>query len=259
MALSFRYLIFRLSRLILWAGVVCAPLGVFGTVPPVGPGASEKEVSLRFTVFALGGADGLSYRSARDEPPRALRFYSAYRSARYDYRGGERLSFYEAGAATADLASGPDAAPVATYVIPEGADEMLLLFLPRAEPTPDGLRYDVYGVEDGVGRTPPGHFRIINVSGREYVAHFSGGRITIPQGVGDAHAARGRVSLVLATQVGEAWLATGKHEFSLTPRDRVTLIFYPSASGTSVYPVIRRLVDTVPGERLKRAAVAELP
>lgn len=255
MALSLRYLIrcaLRLLGLVL-VGLWLAPWLALGAVLSDRPDAPQKEVSLRFTVFGLSAVEGLVYRAAPDGPPRALQFHSAYRSARYDYRGGERLCFYDGSAVVAD----PHAAPVATYAVPEGVADLLLLFLPRRAPTTDGLLYDVYGVDDGLGRAPAGHFTTINVSGREYVAHHSGESITIPRGVGAVHAARGRVSLALAAQVGEAWLATGKHEFNLAARDRVTLIFFPSASGTSVYPIIRRLVDSVPREPAKRQDVAQ--
>lgn len=206
-------------------------------VRAAGPDVPAREVSLQFSVFSLGGAEGLVYRPTADKAPRALKFYSAYRSAQYVYRGGETLAFYDAKDA------GPGAKPAATYTVPEGATKLLLLFFPRETPSADGVRYDVYGVNDDDARAPAGHFTTINVSGRDYVGQYSGHRIAIPQGIGEAHAGRGRVSLQLAAQIEGAWMATGKHEFSMAPGDRVTLIFYPSASRTGVYPIIRRLVD----------------
>lgn len=219
--------------------------------PPVV--AAPKEVSLKFSVFALGGADGLAYRPAADKTPAALKFYSAYRSSVYAYRGGQTLCFYDAKAAK------PEAAPVAIYMIPEGAENLLLLFFPRETPTASGLRYDVHGVDDSASRTPAGYFTTINVSGREYVGHYAGQRIAIPEGVGEVHAGRGRVLLMLAAQVEGAWMSTGKHEFSMSSKDRVTLVFYPSASRTGIYPIIRRLVDTQPLNEGKTAGIAQYP
>jgi hypothetical protein len=243
MAISFRHLI---------ALFVCVStlVAVRAQVAP----APLKEVSLQFSVFALGGAEGIGYLSKADKAPRALKFYSAYRSPQYAYKGGSRISFYGSSPA------GADAVTVAVYDIPEGAGNLLLLFFPKETPSADGLKFDVYGIDDSAVRTPAGHFTTINVSGREYAGQYSGSRITIPQGVGQVHAGKGRVSLLLAAQVEGHWMPSGKHEFTMAAQDRVTLIFYPSASRTGVYPIIRRLTDTLPimpGE--KESVVAQYP
>lgn len=226
MALIFRHLITAFA-------CVAALVAARAQTAPAPP----KEVSLQFSVFALGGADGIGYLSKTDKTPRALKFYSAYRSPQYVYRGGSRISFF---------GTSPAAAPVAVYDIPEGAEKLLLLFFPKETPAANGLKFDVYGVDDSVGRTPAGHFTTINVSGREYVGRYGDSRIDIPQGVGQAHAGKGRVSLLLAAQIEGQWLPSGKHEFNMASKDRVTLIFYPAASRTGIYPIIRRLTDTLP-------------
>jgi hypothetical protein len=231
MAFSFRYLI----ALMVFA--VASPLAPLRAQAPAAA-TQSKEVSVRFTVFALGGAEGLAYQPKTTDSPKNLKFYSAYRSPRYDYRGPEIISFY-------DAAAGAQAAPVAIYTIPEGASDVLLLFFPKESPTASGLKYDVYGVDDRVDKTPAGSFTTINVSGREYVAQYGNNRITIPQGAGAVHAGKGRVSLMLAAQIEGHWIPTGKHDFAMSSRDRVTLIFYPPASRTGVYPIIRRLTDAM--------------
>ena len=234
MALSFRYLI---TLLVFAAASPLAPICAHVSAAPAQP----KEVAVRFTVFALGGAEGLAYRPKADEGLKSLKFYSAYRSPRYEYRGGERICFY-------DAAAGAEAAPLAVYTIPEGMSEVLLLFFPKKTTTATGLKYDVYGVDDHAAKFPAGSFSIINVSGREYVAQHGSNHLTIPQGTGPCvHVGKGRVSLVLAAQVDGRWMPTGRHDFSMTARDRVTLIFYPPASRTGVYPIIRRLTDGQPG------------
>ncbi|MET0263033.1 MAG: hypothetical protein ABW223_09065 [Rariglobus sp.] len=249
MAISLRYLIRTFLLLGLLFGVAVS------SARAADPATPAKEVSLKFTVFALGGADGLAYRSTTEGEPRALKFYSAYRSAVYVYKGAEQLSFFEA-----DTIESAAPRPVAVYTIPKGATNLLLLFFPRESPAHDGLKYDVHGVDDSTSRTPPGHFTTINVSGREYAGLYAGQRITIPQGVGEAHMGRSKVSLQLASQVEGSWLSTGRHEFSMSSKDRVTLIFYPSASRTGAYPIIRRLVDTPSSiESEKGSELAQLP
>jgi hypothetical protein len=215
-----------------------SPLTSVRAVIPAAP-VQPKAVAVRFTVFALGGAEGLAYQPKAGDGPKSLKFYSANRSPRYDYHGSEIMSFY-------DAAAGTQAAPVAIYTIPEGASDVLLLFFPKEAPTASGLKYDVHGVDDRLDKTPAGSFTTINVSGRDYVAHYGGNRISIPQGAGAVYAGKNRVSLMLASQVEGRWMPTGKHDFTMSPRDRVTLIFYPPASRTGVYPIIRRLTEAVP-------------
>lgn len=201
------------------------------------PSPSPKEVEVRFTVFALGGAEGIAYRPVAGETPRTLKFFSAYRSPLYAYRGASRLCFF-------DPAGGNESVPVAVYDVPEGVKRVLLLFFPKDGAVRSGLRYDVYGVDDGLERVPAGHFITINVSGRDYVGQYGANRIAIPQGIGPAHPGKSRVLLSLAAQVEGQWMAAGRHEFIMGAEDRVTLIFYPPASRTSVYPLIRRLKDS---------------
>lgn len=205
----------------------------------MGQAAAEKEVSLSFNVFALGGAKGLTYVPKKSVPAKGLRFYSAYRSPVYQYQGSPTLSFYDKTAADVNQ-------PVATYRIPEGSVSLLLLFFPRETPSADGIRYDVYGVDDSAVKTPAGSFSTINISGREYVAQYGGNRIAIPQGVGAAYPGKAHVVLRLASQVDGLWIPAGKHDFNMAKSDRVILIFYPPASRTGVYPIIRRLVDRSP-------------
>jgi hypothetical protein len=205
----------------------------------IGQAAAEKEVSLSFNVFALGGAEGLAFVPKKGMSAKGLRFYSAYRSPVYEYRGSPTLSFYDKTAANVSQ-------PVAIYKIPEGSVSLLLLFFPRETPSADGIRYDVFGVDDSAVKTPAGSFSTINISGREYVAQYGTNRITIPQGVGMAYPGKAHIVLRLASQVNGLWIPTGKHDFNMAKGERVILIFYPSASRTGFYPIIRQLVDGTP-------------
>lgn len=243
MALSFRYLI---ALLVLAVASPLAPVRANVSSAPAQP----REVAVRFTVFALGGAEGLAYQPKAGARPKSLKFYSAYRSPRYEYRGPECIHFYDT-----DAPPGIQAAPIAVYTVPEGASDVLLLFFPKETPTATGLKYDVHGVDDSIEKPPAGSFTTINVSGREYVAQSGSSRITIPQGIGSCvHVGKGRVSLLLATQVEGRWMPTGRHDFTMDASDRVTLIFYPPASRTGVYPIIRRLTDGLPGSTDEKRA-----
>ena len=243
MAFTVRHLIAALVCL----AALASPVRAQPATPP------PKQVSLQFSVFALGGAKGIGYYSSTDKTPRVLKFYSAYRSPQYVYKGGARISFFEMSATAVD------GAPVAVYDIPEGAENLLLLFFPKEALMASGLKFDVYGVDDSAARTPAGHFTTINVSGRDYVGQYGGNRIDIPQGIGQVHAGKGRVALLLAAQIEGQWLPSGKHEFNVASKDRVTLIFYPSASRTGIYPIIRRLTDTLPASDEKGQTLVQYP
>jgi hypothetical protein len=234
MAFSFRYLITGYA----WVWLALATLAQDQSPTPA---PVPKVVSIHFSVFALGGLEGAVYQPETKKPPQPIKFYSAYRSQSYAYKGSTQLQFFDA---KARLDEEPH--PIAVYEIPEGAKDLLLLFSPKATSGGAGLRYDVYGINDSIEATPAGHFRTINVSGREYAGHGAGMRFPIPQGVGEAHPARGKIALLFATQVAGHWIPAGGHEFVMTPQDRVTLILYPSASRTALYPIVRRLTDNVP-------------
>ncbi len=241
MAISFRYLIL----IIVFSGLAFSAQG------QTQPADKPKEVSLQFTVFTLGDLENLSYVPKAKASPTVLKFYSAYRSPDYAYRGGVELCFFDS------KEPGGNPQPVAIYTVPDGARKMLLLFFPKAGATGAGLKYDVYGVDDRVEKIPAGSFSIINISGREYLAQYGDSRFNIPKGVGETHAAKGRISLRLATQAEGGWKPSGRHDFSMTSQDRVTLIFYPPSSGTGIYPIIRRLVDTLPPTEKKPGDYAQ--
>ncbi|MFA6962763.1 MAG: hypothetical protein WC205_18550 [Opitutaceae bacterium] len=243
MAITLRYLITTLG---LWSVVLSA----FAQVSPV---EKPKEVTLQFSVFSLAGMENLTYVPKAKAELSDLKFYSAYRSPAYTYHGGSRLCFFEG------KETGADKLAVAIYDVPEGASKLLLLFFPKSGGAVGGLKYDVYGVDDRIEKAPRGSFSIINVSGREYVAQYGASRISIPQGVSEAHAARGRISLRLAAQIEGGWMSTGRHDFSVSTEDRVTLILYPPGSATGIYPIIRRLTDTLPPEAGKTSDLAQYP
>ncbi|HTJ79741.1 MAG TPA: hypothetical protein VL357_12170 [Rariglobus sp.] len=243
MAVTFRHLI---TGLLLLAGV----FGIGGRAQT--STSLPRQVSFQFTVFALGGIDGVFYLPKEGAEAQALKFYSAYRSPTYHYKGGEQVRFF------APAADGIPAPVVAVYTVPEGAPQnLLLLFFPKDTVTDTGLKYDVYVVDDGADRTPAGSFTTINVSGREYAAQYGANRITIPRGIGTAHEGKGRVKLLLASQVDDAWMPAGRHEFVMGERDRVTLIFYPPANRTAIYPIIRRLAETLPPADKKSGEYAQ--
>jgi hypothetical protein len=232
MAFSLRHLIPTLAT-----RAVCFALNVHAS-----PALDEAdEVSVRFTVFALRGVDNLVYQPQPEKTPVPLTFYSAYRSPVYTYKGPPRLRFF--------TGATMNAAPAAVYDIPAGAKTLLLLFSPATDGEGCGAQFTIHGVDDGIESTPAGCFRTINVSGRDYAGNYQDGHLLIPRGVGEAHAAKGRVSLKLATHTQAGWIPCGRHEFSLSPRDRVMLIFYPPASATSLYPLVRRLTDSVPATK----------
>jgi hypothetical protein len=54
-------------------------------------------------------------------------------------------------------------------------------------------------------------------------------------------------------------MSTGRHDFSVSTEDRVTIILYPPGSATGIYPIIRRLTDTLPSEAVKPPNLAQYP
>lgn len=210
----------------------------------------EREVNLRFTVVANVEMEPIGYRPMKDKALTPLAFFSADRSPSYIYKGAPELKFF---AADAD-------SPVAVCQIPEGMEKALLLFFPRGQPLPDGIKYDVVAVDDSEQSVPAGSFSIINVSGREFVAQFGNSApITVPQGISPAYEASGRTLLQLARPDGGSWAKAGRHVFTLTPRARVWVLLYPGGSPTDLFPVIRRLSEQVPVNVTDGRLIARYP
>jgi len=242
MAIVFRYLT---AGILIFAGLWA------GDLQAQTPAAPPRLVSFQFTVFALGGMDGVSYLPKEGATAQPLKFYSAYRSPAYHYKGGEQMRFF------APTTEGNPPVSIAVYTVPEGAKSLLLLFFPKTTPSDAGLKYDVYGVDDSADKVPAGCFSTINVSGREYAAQYGPTRITIPQGLGVAHGGKGRVRLLLASQIDGGWMPAGRHEFIMGTQERVTLIFYPPANRTAIYPIIRRLAEILPPTDKKSGEYAQ--
>jgi hypothetical protein len=256
MALTQRYLIFfGLLTVFLTAG-----LRAQEAVPV------EQRIELKFTAFAPRAIKGLCYFPDGDKEPAAgMKFYNAYRSPVFSYRGGSVLRFYdqaEVEAAIAAVATMPPQQgnptpkpvfnPVAVCVIPQGVTKAFLLFMPRRGAAIGGFKYDVFVMDDGETSVPPGHFVIINASKLEMFSRINGVDSTILRGVSEPiKAEKGLVIFMAARTEPEFHKLLISDTWDLGPRQRNLLIFFPPKSDTALLPEVIRLNDEVPEEKKK--------
>lgn len=222
-----------------------------------------RSISLQFTVYSRRPIEALGYQPVPGKALAPLTFYSGYRGSISAYKGSPVVEFYDLAATVAT--SGPaDAAPVpvARCAVPEGLKSVLFLFFPKVAPAADGLKYDVFAVDDSREKMAAGSFAIINVSGHDYAAHYPGSTapITVASGVSPSYAASGSVALQLAVRQGERWRRAGRHDFELNDRSRAWVIIFPPDTPQNIYPVINTFIEVRPPERLPvGASVARYP
>lgn len=245
-----------LRYLIVIAGVVLGFAGVLRAQAERDPGA---EVEITFTVFAPRAVKGIGYFPEGEKGAlKGLKFYNSYRSPVMSYRGGSVLRFYEEGAvlavreAATPLTSGKSVAatlppPIALCAIPEGVEKAFLLFIPRASPAIGGLKFDIYVMNDGEASIPREHFVIINASKLELLARINGKDTKISRGVSaPIRAEKGLVILAAVREEPEYHKLMISDTWSLGPRQRNLLIFFPPRTATALLPDVVRLNDEMP-------------
>lgn len=245
MAHSFRHLILS----ILFTGLLASEIRA-ESAPP------EKQISLEFDVACRDVVEGLAYRPAKGKNLQAVRSYSGYRSSSSHYKGSHVIEFY-------DLASIKEGEPRVTAIctIPAGMTKALLLFFPKAQPAADGLKYEVFAVDDCMEKMPHNSYAFINVTNRSYAAQFGGGApIMVERGVSVAHRGRGQDMLQLATMTDEGWDSVGKSTLNLTKRNRVWVILYPPERSQDISPIIETLTQEIaPEPAVKATTLARYP
>lgn len=241
-------------------------LGCLATMPaaraqgarPAGAAAEP----LAFTVFARNRQAGLQFFPAENAAPQSVEFFGNTRSPVYMHRGGGSVPFYKGAELAAWLQARavdprnppPMPAPVAVAQVPPGMERALFLFIPVKAPAPGEARFYVYVVDDSPRQLPVGYASVINASGREYMAKIGEQVLDVPHGVGGKVPVQGAVELRLAAQSGDGWVVGGRHTFRLGERDRVSLVFFPPTNPTGIAPIIRTLVEEVPGEKTAKPA-----
>lgn len=222
-------------------------------------GATPPQVTVEFTVFAPRAIKGIGYLPdvAAREPLRPLKFYNAYRSPVYDYRGSPVVRFYdeaevkaalEARALAVDKSKVSPPRPVAECTVPDGVKKAFLLFFPKPHAQPGELKYDVFMMDEAESRLPAGHFMIINASGVEMLANVNGSEVRIGRGVSAPFAAKnGAVQLGMSRTETAYRSVIMADEWALGPRQRNLLVMFPPARG-GVLPNLVRLNDELPKE-----------
>jgi hypothetical protein len=223
---------------------------------------SVPQIELRFTVFGIQALQGLAFLPGVSAKPVALKFYNNYRSPLYSYKGERTLAFYdevELGAAMERAASMPrspsveapplNVQPVAVCSIPEGVTKAFLLFFNKPAPSEDGIKYEIFVMDDGEINVPAGSFLIINASGLEFAAKINSQVVKIDRGVSAPFRAEdGRVSLKLARlDPGYQNLMLGD-QWKLDERHKTILVLFPITSSTNLLPDARRLTERLPAD-----------
>jgi hypothetical protein len=243
----------RIRYLILALTFACG--GLPSRAQLANPAPAVPQVALAFSVSCRGVASGLVYRPARGKPFKPVVFYGGYRPGPISYKGPARMEFFD----QADAAS-ENPRPVAICTVPEGITDALLLFLPKTQPTAEGLRFDVVAVDDSLEKVPPGSFAVINVTNNDYAAQYgTASPITISRGVNPFYRASGRVTLRLAVRDGAEWINAGRRSLDLTKQNRVWVIIYPPPGADDIWPIINTLTQelSLPTEK-KEATVASI-
>lgn len=254
MAFSLRYL----NRIIGLACLHACAAYALHAQPHAGP---REAVSVAFTVFAPRAVAGLAYlpKANAAATPTRLKFYHSYRSPVYRYEGPAELCFYDEAELTQALRAASEKGafgdmrlpePVACCVIPEGAREVFLLFMPSGT----GRRHDIVVVEENETRLPPGHAVLINVSGLDLVGRINGKTTPIPVGAGDPVPAKnGVVSLAVARTEPKYRRLVVADRWDLGSRQRDRVIIFPPSRPTALLPEIVRVSDLLPERSEPRA------
>lgn len=233
----------------------------------------EQRIEIKFTAFAPRAIKGLCYFPDEDQKPAAgMKFYNAYRSPVFEYRGGAVLRFYdqaEVEAAIAAAAAKPQSpgappakpvfTPVAVCAIPQGVQKAFLLFMPRKGAAIGGFKYDIFVMDDGETSVPPGHFVIINASKLEMFSRINGVDSKILRGVSaPIKAEKGLVIFMAARTEPEFHKLLISDTWDLGPQQRNLLIFFPPKSDTALLPEVIRLNDELPDPNKKPDRKAKL-
>lgn len=206
------------------------------------------QVQLHFSVFAQNMIQDLVYKSTAETPPTAINFYPSYRSPSYTYKGDVLLRFYDA------KTFGPGAKPVAVCNVPVTTKKAFLLFFPRAEPSTDGIKYDVYGMDDSTESIPAGRFVILNASNRQYAARIGNQVVRLSPGISPVlNPTSADVDFQLYAEGSEEPVISEK--FRINEKSRMVMVFFPPRSETGIRPVIRRLSDKLPADTENRFAM----
>lgn len=262
MALSIRHLILALT-------IVCGGLSLQAqTEAPVA--REERQVNIQFSPSCRDSVDGLVFRPAKGKSLEPVVFYSGFRGRALSYKGPEKIEFFEARVAPAATATATPAGatsataeapkPVAVCLVPEGMTKALILFVPKAAPTADGLKFDVVAIDDSPEKVAPGSFAVINVTKNDYAIHYGApAPVLIGQGVSECYRGTGKVMLQLAKRDGDTWDTAGRRGVNLSRGNRVWVILYPPASVYDVAPVIDTLTEELPAVAKPAQTIARFP
>ncbi len=227
--------------------LLCCGVALVQAQSAPGIGAAPKPVQFQFSVFARSELSGLMFLPQKGREAKELRFYTSSRSPTYTYRGEPTIYFYEKSASVETPGSAPQ--PVAVFNVPPTLKRGLLLFFPKSVVGADGLKYEVYGMDDAVERIPGGHFVIVNASMATYAGAIGAQPVTVPRGVSGPFSgnAGADVRLWRADKPNNPPVIT--ENWSIEDRQRVVVFLFPPHSPTGRTPIIRRLGDTLPEEK----------
>lgn len=240
----------------------CLPAGLFSLQAQSASHGTARsssgspDIQFQFSVFARSELSGLSYMPRAGKQVKPLHFYASSRSASYNYQGQSQIAFYEpSNPAMFDPKTGVPK-PVAFYTVPEGMQRALLLFFPKPAISSDGLKYEIYGLDDGVDKIPAGHFVIVNASLASYAGAVGSGIVSVPRGVTGPFPGRDDTQIRLWREDRPNSPPVIQERWTLKDRQRMIMVLFPPHSPTGRSPIIRRLDDTLPQEQSQKGYLA---
>lgn len=178
---------------------------------------SDEFVPIRFTVFSARPIAGLSFVPGTDADLEELEFFPTARSPRYEYRGPAPLVFL-----------GSDGRVAAEARIPEGMNDVLLLFIPAGGPAgAQSLLYRIAVIDDTAVRHGAGGFVIIDLSELPLSGTVNRRPVTLRPGLNSVIPVGTDVRVVLRTEFRGRSYQAYAHAFELGPGERALLILFP--------------------------------
>lgn len=235
-----------MAKFIRYLILLCSGLALVQAQPSVKIGTAPEQVQFEFNVFARSELGGLAFVPHKGSAPVELRFFTSSRSPNYTYRGEPMIYFYEKSALGAVAGNPPQ--PVAVFKVPPTSKRGLLLFFPKPVVGTDGLKYEIYGLDDAVERIPGGHFVIVNASMANYAGAIGSQRVSVPRGVSGPFPGNAGVDIRLwrADKPNNPPVIT--ENWTIQDGQRVVVVLFPPHSPTGRTPIIRRLGDSLPEE-----------
>jgi hypothetical protein len=125
----------------------------------------------------------------------------------------------------------------------------VLLFFPRGSDKDKAASCEIFAMDMGNTRVPPGHMVFINASGHEFAAQINSEVVKLSLGVSQPFGAeKGKISIKLARLEPEYQSTVSSDIWRLTKNQRRLCVFFPMKNSKEVLPDVRCLIDNLPSD-----------